>query len=78
MCRRLPVRLCTTLVDCVEIRIVPDPNLVETVFKSQNNTPIVKLMASTMLSAAIGNTVQCFLCCVITVCQSLIKFVDWQ
>ena len=48
------------------------------VFWSENNTPVIKLMASTMLSAAIEAvrpTLQCFLCCV-SVCQILIKFVE--
>jgi len=39
------------------------------VFWSQNNTPVIKLMASTnAVSRCRGSTVQCFLCCV-TVCQ---------
>jgi len=55
--------------------IRPEPDLAETCFLVTKNMPVIKLMAPTMVSAAIGSTVQCFLCCV-TVCQLVIKFVE--
>jgi len=59
-------------------QIRPEPDLAETCFGVREQYVRDKTNGvNNAVSCYRGSTVQCFLCCV-TVCQSLIKFVEWQ
>ena len=59
-------------------QIQPEPDLAETCFRvTEQYTSDKTNGVNNAVSRYRGSTVQCFLCCV-AVCQSLIKFVEWQ
>jgi len=59
-------------------QIRPEPDLAETCFwVTQQYASDKTNSVNYTVCCYRGSTVQCFLCCV-TVCQSLIKFVEWQ